>query len=289
MKTYKVLSVNTFFTEVLELMVKFNFLEEIEEANDDKPSLTQAQVETTRYMASNTTSSSWPVTLRTANPLLGEPYNITGPMPKDPYVAMAVRIKYIGNGLPIESNMEKISKEHLGLVDDKKDWGKALKQAVKDYGHDEVLTAFYEWSQSQGNTIIRKPIGNFLKNVGSHIGVVNKPVVSSPVLGRVEARVAFVSDNLIFFTGDYRFRLSALIREYGEELVIEAFEQFFQTVDDKEIKWASRNFIERAPVMIQTIVAKKEQERVAKEMLNLSYKQAQEGVLPELEDEEEEL
>jgi hypothetical protein len=193
---------------------------------------------------------------------------------------------YLRNGLPIESSIESIAKEFIGKVEDRKHWGKDLKIAVKEYGHDEVLKAFYEWAISQDNFLGPKPVFTFLKNIASVVGTVSKQV-SSPALVRVDQRVAYVSDNKVFFSGDLRFRLSQLIKDYGEELVITAFETFYQDVEPKNIKWAHMEFIKRAPVMIETIKTQRAEQAKQALMVAQGYTKAREGVIEELEEDED--
>ena len=79
--------------------------------------------------------------------------------------------RFLGNGMPIESNFEVICRENLGVTEEKKWWSKELKAAVKEYGHDDVLEAFYNWSINQGTFLGKKPVTMFLKNIGSYIGI----------------------------------------------------------------------------------------------------------------------
>jgi hypothetical protein len=198
---------------------------------------------------------------------------------------------YLSNHLPIESNFEAITKECLGMSEDRKQWTKELKAAVKEFGHDEVLNAFYFWASSQGTFMGRRPITFFLKNIGSHISygdAARKPSVTNPALDRVCQKVAYVSDNKVFFTGEYRVKLALLIKDFGEELVLTAFTDFYQDIEDRNIQWAARNFLERASVMVSIIAKKREEAKAQENLLKVTYQKATENV-EVLDEEEDEL
>ena len=195
--------------------------------------------------------------------------------------------QYIGNHLPIETNLESMARDFLGVCEDRKLWKNELKAAVKEHGHDEVLNAFYEWASSQGNFIGRKPVTMFLKNAGSYVTRVNKPQVTSPVLDRIEQRIAYITDNKVFFTGDYRLRLSLLAKEHGHELVEAAFADFYQNVDDRGLPWAARDFLQRADVMIKTIKMKREEVSRQQALVASNYAAAAQAAVEEDEEEED--
>lgn len=198
--------------------------------------------------------------------------------------------QYIGNHLPIETNIESIARDILGVVEDRKLWVKELKEAVKTHGHDDVLESFYQWAQGwAGSFLGKKPVTFFLKNIDNNIGTTRKPTVTNPSLDRVSTRIAYISDNKVFFTGDFRIRLASLIREHGEDLVVKAFEDFFQDVDERGLTWAGRDFLQRAHVMILTIKQKHSETEAAKQLLQSSYDAAKSAVEELEEDEPEEL
>ena len=197
--------------------------------------------------------------------------------------------KFLTNHQAIEVNIETISRENLGLCEDRKDWLKTLKAAVKEYGHDQLIEAFYEWSIAQGSFMGRRPVTSFLKNIQNNISVAaRKPLVTNPSLAKVEERIAYISNNKVFFTGDYRVKLAALLKDFGPQLITEAFEQFFQDVEEKSINWAARDFLQRASVMITIIQRKKAEAKAQEDLLAATYQQAKESVEEvEIEDETE--
>ncbi len=200
--------------------------------------------------------------------------------------------RFLKNHLSIESNFEVIAKENIGVCEDKKDFLKALKAAVKEYGHDAVLESFYEWSLAQGNNITsRKPVSFFLRNIANNISITGKkvPVVTNPSLIKVEERIAHITDNRVFFTGDFRVKLAVLLKDFGPELVLKAFEDFFQDIDEKGIPWAARDFLQRATVMISIIRRKQEEEKLHKQLVAEAYTKAQASVENEDDEEEPEL
>lgn len=194
--------------------------------------------------------------------------------------------KTLNNGLPIETNIEKLAKHFLGMCEDRKLWVKELKAAVKEHGHDEVLSAFEEWASAQGTYMGRKPVSQFLKNVGSNVGTVNRAVVTNPNLSNLETRIAYITNNTVFFTGDYRLKLAQLLKENGNELVEAAFADFFQNVDDRGLPWAARDFLQRAQIMINTIKIKRQQAARQEATLANAYQAAANSVEEVEEDEE---
>lgn len=194
---------------------------------------------------------------------------------------------YIGNGKSIESNFESIAKANLGVCDDKKYWGKQLKEAVKEYGHDQLLTSFYEWTEAQaGMYMNRKPIQDFLKNVGQNLAS-QKPVVSNPLLDKTEKGIALLTNNKVFFTGEYRVRLAMLLKEHGLNPVNQAFAEFWYTVDEKNQPWAARDFLQRATLMINTNKIKHQQALQQAQAVAEALESAKQSV--ETVEEEEEL
>ena len=169
---------------------------------------------------------------------------------------------YLSNHMPVESNIEKMGSDLIGFTEERKWWLKDLKVAVKQYGHDEVLSAFYEWCSSQSNFLGKKPVSAFLRSVGSLVGMTaRKPLVTNPLLDATEKQIAFSTDNKVFFGGDYRIRLAQLLKSYGKVLVVEAFNSFYTTVDDKGQNFAAKNFLERAEILIATIKRQKEEQQ----------------------------
>jgi len=198
--------------------------------------------------------------------------------------------RFLNNHQSVENNFETIAKENLGICEPRKEFEKPLKLAVKEFGHDTLIEAFYNWTTSIGTFMGRRPVTAFLKNPSAHIGSVRvKPQVSNPVLSKTEERIAYVSDNKVFFTGDYRIKLAGLLKEFGSELVITAFEDFFQDLDEKGIQWAAREFLQRAPVMITTIQRKKSEAESAARLQAAAFAAAQQAVeaVPEEEEAEE--
>jgi hypothetical protein len=197
---------------------------------------------------------------------------------------------YLSNHMPVESNIEKMASDLIGFSEERKWWLKELKVAVKQYGHDDVLCAFYEWCSSQSNFLGKKPVSAFLRNVGSLVGMTaRKPLVTNPLLDDTEKQIAFSTDNKVFFGGDYRIRLAQLLKSYGKVLVVEAFNSFYATVDDKGQNFAAKNFLERAEILIATIKRQKEEQQKQEALAQLQYQQAQKQVVPEDDEAEEDL
>jgi hypothetical protein len=198
--------------------------------------------------------------------------------------------QYLSNHMPGESNIEKIASDLLGFSEERKWWLKEYKTAVKQYGHDEVLSAFYEWCSSQSNFLGKKPVSAFLRSVGSLVGMTaRKPLVTNPLLDATEKQIAFSTDNKVFFGGDYRIRLAQLLKTYGKNLVVEAFNSFYTTVDDKSQNFAAKNFLERAEILIATIQRQKAEQQKQEALAQLQYQQAQQQAVPEDDEAEEEL
>ena len=193
-------------------------------------------------------------------------------------VAMTDFHRYIGNGKSIEANIEAICKEHLGICEDTKQWIKDLRQALSEYGHDDVLESFYEWSRSVGVFVGKRPVNAYLKNIESHISSLRKPKVTNPALERATQKIAYITDNKVFFTGEYRLRLALLLKDYGDDVVLQAFADFYQDVEDKNISWASRNFLERAETMISIIQRKRSEVAAQEALIAAQYAQAKDSV-----------
>lgn len=262
---YELIKNDKLSTAILDILVDCGYLRQFEEPVLPRP------VATFRNFSGLDTQGS------TVSATIGQ-WSDTNPKSDNPY---------IGNHLPIDSNIDKICRDILGVVEEKKQWDKPLKEAVKNHGHDEVLEGFYYWAVDwSGGFMGKKPVTMFLKNVDNNL-VSKKPLVTNPALDRVVQNVAYISDNKIIFTGEYRIKLAAVIREHGEEDVITAFKNFFQDVDDRGIPWAARDFLQRASIMIQTTKMKTQAEDRAKQLLQSSYEAAQKSVEADVEEEDE--
>jgi hypothetical protein len=195
--------------------------------------------------------------------------------------------QYIGNGMPIESNFEAIAKAHLGVCEDRKEWEKQLRKDVKEHGHDVLLESFFEWTQAQAGVFLgRKPVTAFLKNINQNI-MTPKPVVTNALLDKTDRGIALLTDNKVFFTGQYRVRLAQLLKEHGLNPVNQAFAEFWNSLDEKRHQWAAQDFLQRAEVMISTNKLREQQaiqqaQAVAKAIANAK----QQVETPEEEDEE---
>ena len=216
------------------------------------------------------------------SPVLAAPYGLTEPQ-KPALTGLAL---YTSAGYTLEKTVERMAKDLLGICEDSKKWDKSLRNAVKEYGHDEILEGFYNWASSQGTYLGRNPVTGFLKNVSSYIRP-TRAAVSNPALDRTERAIAYASDNLVIFTGEYRFRLAGLINEFGLDMVVQAFKDFYATVDEKSRPWAARDFLLKAPVMIAVIQRKQAEAVQAKRAVDEAYAAAQGSV--ETESEEQEL
>lgn len=193
---------------------------------------------------------------------------------------------FLGNGMPIESNVESIAKVKLGVCEDRDKWKKELKLAVKEHGHDEILNSFHDWCDAQaGNFLGSKPVTTFLRNVGQNL-TIKRPSVSSPLLDSTEKAIALLTNNTVFFSGSLRFKLASLLKEYGLTPVNQAFAEFWPTVDEKQVNWAARDFLQRAAVMINTIETRQKQAEQQKALVDTAYQQAKQNVEPADEDEE---
>lgn len=197
-----------------------------------------------------------------------------------------IQATVVSAGMPIESNIEKLAKHYLGICEDRKLWVKELKAAVREHGHDEILTSFEQWAEAQGTFMGRKPVTQFLKNVGNNVGTVNRPAVTNPNLTQAETRIAYITNNAVFFSGDYRLKLAQLLKEHGNVLVEAAFAEFFQNVDDRGLPWAARDFLQRAQVIINTIKIKKQEAARQEASIKQAYNAAAQSV-DEVEEEDE--
>ena len=216
------------------------------------------------------------------SPAFAAPYGLTEPQ-KPALTGLAL---YTSAGYTLEKTVERMAKDILGTCEDQKKWDKNLRNAVKEYGHDEILEGFYNWACAQGTFLGRNPVSQFLKNVSSYVRP-TRATVSNPALERTERAIAYASDNLVIFTGEYRFRLAGLINEFGLENVTQAFKDFYATVDEKSRPWAARDFLLKAPVMIAVIQRKQAEADQAKQAVDAAYAAAQGSV--ETEEEESEL
>ena len=277
MDTYKVLMANGLSDGLLELLVKRGFLEKVEAfQKPEEPRKTEMPA----------------VFAAPYGPGVGEvvvslpPYTLV----REPISGFVESVdKFLNNHVALENNIETIAKENLGVCEPRKEFEKSIRAAAKEYGHDEVIEAFYNWSIGFGNFAGRKPVAAFLKRIDENIGrSVRKPTVTNPTLNKVEKRIAYVSDNKVFFTSEYRVRLAGLLKDYGGELVLRAFEDFYQDVEEKSIPYAARDFLQRAAVMIAIIQKKKAEAEEQDRLTQYAYQKAQQSVEP-VEEEEEEL
>ena len=288
---YEVVISNALIADIIKLMVGQSILKKVHDAWDttDKTKPTQV-VQKHKYVRNRTSGIGFCEVCNSDDEYDGNHIFDLKVEVKDTVQDKAVFEgsieRFLNNHEAIENNIETMCKENIGHCEDKKTWIKDLKAAVKEYGHDEILTAFYQWSLTQGNFLGRKPILAFLKNVGSHVSSVSKkPSATNPILDRVEQKIAYITDNAVFFTGEYRFKLAGLLKDYGEELVLIAFADFYQNVEPRGVPWAARDFLQRASVMINTILQKREDAKRTADLLALAVSGAKQDVDEETEEE----
>lgn len=199
-----------------------------------------------------------------------------------------VHSQYIGNGRSIETNFESIAKNHLGVCEDKKEFSKRLNSAAKEYGHDDLIESFFEWTRNISSTYMgKRPVDMFLKNISQNM-VVRKPLVSNPLLDKMQQGVSLLTDNKVFFSGIYRTKLALLIKNHGLTEVSQVFAEFWNLREnDDKITWMPRDFLERAEVMINTNKIKQLQAKQQQTNVANAYEEAKQNV--EVLEEEEEL
>lgn len=194
------------------------------------------------------------------------------------------RERNTGN-LAIEHELENRCRSVSVLPEERKTFAKELKAAVKQYGHDEVLDAFDLWLEANSNFVGRKPISTFLRGLSGIISATPAVKVSSPALSKVESSIALLTDNLVFFGTHQKPVLAALIKEYGEEEVLDAFSDFwnnFNSLSEGDIRWAAKNFLEQAALRIQTQRAKQKQREEKEATLAASLENARHQAEKEL-------
>lgn len=195
---------------------------------------------------------------------------------------------YLNNGKAIEHNLEEISRTAFGFVEEKKLWAKELKLAVKEHGHDEVLSGFYNWCENNSNFKGTKPVGLFLKNVASNIGFVRKaPGFSNPNLDYVIKEIGYLTDNKVMFWGNTRAVLAKSIQEHGVENVLEAWRKFYN--EDDNPSFAANGFISQIDILVYNVNKRKKEAANAQLAIEAAYRDAQATVQTEPEEELEEL
>lgn len=187
--------------------------------------------------------------------------------------------------IPLDSHIVNQCQDVIGNAEDKRFYQKELKAAIKQYGHDEVLESFNNWIESVGSTFTgRKPINAFIKSLSGASEA--KAIVSSPHLQDVETEIASITDNKVFFFTNQKPILAALIKKYGTEDVIDAFEEFWNNTD-VDVSFAAKNFIEQANIRIESTHKRKAEEAAKANKVEASIMAARSQVENELEDQEE--
>jgi hypothetical protein len=180
----------------------------------------------------------------------------------------------------IESEIESRCRAALNQCEEKVHWRKELRVAVQTHGYDVVLQAFDLWAESQTTFTGRRPVSVFLKALPSFAN--SRPTsatVKSVALQQVEDAIALASNNVVVFANFEKPHLALLVKEHGPETIISIFRDFYAKQDDYGQKWATKNFLEKAPQFLRTLRIQREerdrQEAFAAQQVSVLQQQAQ--------------
>jgi hypothetical protein len=137
-----------------------------------------------------------------------------------------------------------------------------VKTLVEAYGNDKVVDAFDEWAKGNiGETFNGNPIQSFLKVApGLLTGVLS--ISFRPEIQDLLDIMAVKSNNYMVFTRNQTFHLTRLLNEYTKDEILQVFYEFYDRIndDDYQLKFATRDFIEKAPQFLRSNRLQKQQE-----------------------------
>jgi hypothetical protein len=164
---------------------------------------------------------------------------------------------------PIDSEVESRIRTALNQCEEKTLWKRELRIAVQAHGYDVLLEALDLWLESQSTFTGRRPVTAFLRALPSLAGASRGPAtVKSAALQQVEDAIALASNNHVVFSNQEKPHLALLVKEHGPDAVIQVFRDFYGKLDDFGIKWATKNFLEKAPQFLRTLrIQREERER----------------------------
>lgn len=151
--------------------------------------------------------------------------------------------------MSIVKKIKKLSLTVLGCEAEPWDnvWAR-VKELSDAFGQDKVADAFDEWAQLHRGQIIRKPVEEWLKIAPGLIqGITSlKP---NPALTKLVDDFAYEADRqglAVFFDSEQQVQIGRLLADYTENELRAAYKEFLGTLDDFTVKFAAKNFVEKA-------------------------------------------
>jgi hypothetical protein len=157
-----------------------------------------------------------------------------------------------------ETKISEIWEQRSGrTTEPKNQFKKELKELIRVYGEDEVLSQFEIWATLNNGNYYKRPISAFIKQY-TGTATVNGNLFNMSEINDLAVELSFLSGGDITFNRLNLNGLALLLRDFSKDELITAFKKFYSE-NEQDPQWAAKDFVEKAPQLI--LVARMQKER----------------------------
>lgn len=184
-------------------------------------------------------------------------------------LALAVGLEGLAGeeNMSLRNNITDNCRKILGVRISASDQGwDEIKSLARVYGPVRVESAFEQWAESADDRP-NYPLTAFVRVADSILAGDRQEVKIKKAL---ILELSYLSDNRVTFNNKQSLEIARLAEQYNDEEIKSAFREFFEGLDEFSIKFAAKDFAEKAEQFIYTQQKRKElQVRIAAQMAEM--------------------
>lgn len=169
-----------------------------------------------------------------------------------------VNIKKLSKGQYTETKIAAIWRETTGqvLAEPKDNFKKDLKELVRVYGEEQILSQFEIWASLNSSGGFKRPVSAFIKQY-SGTASATRNLFKPNEINDLAVELSLCSGGDVTFNRLNLNSLAQLLTEFSQTDIISGFKKFYSEYTG-DWQWAAKDFIEKAPQII--LVARKQKE-----------------------------
>lgn len=142
------------------------------------------------------------------------------------------------------------------------------------HGQAKVVDAFSDWTDSVAGESIPHPLTEFLNMAGM---LLDPRATKANSVKPLILKLSVLSDG-VTFSQKQSFEIARLLETYTEEQIVAAFRDFYPTLDDYSLKFAGKDFTEKAEQLIAVQIARqKRSEELVQTMTTLTAEETRQA------------
>ena len=167
-----------------------------------------------------------------------------------------VNIKKLSKEQYPETKIATIWEEQTGqvLAEPKADFKSKLRELVKMYGEEQVLSQFEIWANLNAGGGFKRPVSAFIKQF-SGTASATRNLFKSFEINDLAVELSLCSGGDVTFNRLNLNGLASLLAEFSQDEIIQAFKKFYLEYTG-DWQWAAKDFVEKASQL--TLVARKQ-------------------------------